>query len=91
LLNRNASSWLRKCQRCRVRSREAPFMPGENQEQKPCACTQGLLDMMRAAPTKRDWLRKTICPACKKEYWTNRETDYCFDCESRRSREAGVA
>jgi hypothetical protein len=65
--------------------------PRENQEQKPCACTQGFLDLVRAAPPKRDWLRKTTCPACKKEYWTNRETDYCFDCESHRSTEAGVA
>lgn len=46
---------------------------------------------MRAAPPKRDWLRKTICPKCKKEYWTNRDTDCCFDCESHRSMEASMA
>jgi hypothetical protein len=48
-------------------------------------------DIMRAAPLKRDWLRKATCPACKKDHWTNRETDYCFDCETDRSTEADVA
>lgn len=27
-------------------------------------------------------LRKLNCPVCGKEYWTNRETDLCVDCES---------
>lgn len=26
-------------------------------------------------------LRKMNCPVCRKEYWTNRETDVCMDCE----------
>jgi len=42
--------------------------------------------MMRAAPPKRDWLRKTTCPVCKKVFWTNRDTDYCFDCEPKASK-----
>jgi hypothetical protein len=48
-------------------------------------------DLLRTTRVKRDWFRKTTCPECKKEYRTNGETDYCFDCESHRSTEAGVA
>ena len=58
---------------------------------KACACASRTADLLRATRAKRDWLRKTTCPACKKECWTNRETDYCFDCESHRSTEEGVA
>jgi hypothetical protein len=36
---------------------------------------------MRVPPAKKDWLRKTTCPRCGKVYWTNKETDYCMDCE----------
>jgi hypothetical protein len=56
-----------------------------------CACATRTADPLRATRAERDWLRKTTCPECKKEYWTNREADYCFDCESHRSTEAGVA
>jgi len=36
---------------------------------------------MRAPPPKKDWLRKTTCLRCGKVYWTDKETDYCMDCE----------
>jgi hypothetical protein len=49
---------------------------------KACACASRTVDLLRATRLKRDWLRKATCPSCKKEYWTNRETDYCFNCES---------
>ena len=55
---------------------------------KQCACTSRMTDLLRATPAKRDPFRKTTCPNCNKEYWTNRETDYCFNCESNRSTEA---
>lgn len=29
-------------------------------------------------------LRKTTCEVCGKQYWTNRESNVCFDCESKR-------
>jgi NAD-dependent dihydropyrimidine dehydrogenase PreA subunit len=29
-------------------------------------------------------LRKTTCKKCGKVFWTNRESDLCFDCESKR-------
>ena len=28
-------------------------------------------------------LRKVKCPACGFEYWTNRDTDLCIDCEKK--------
>jgi len=56
-----------------------------------CACASRMADLLRATCAKRDWLRKTTCPECKKEYWTNRETDYCFDCESAAPSEAALA
>lgn len=56
-----------------------------------CACASRMADLLRATCAKRDWLRKTACPECKKEYWTNRETDYCFDCESVTPSEATLA
>jgi hypothetical protein len=27
-------------------------------------------------------LRHAECPSCGQEYWTNRETDFCMDCET---------
>jgi NAD-dependent dihydropyrimidine dehydrogenase PreA subunit len=33
-------------------------------------------------PDREDMIRKTVCPKCKKTYWTNRKTDVCFDCEN---------
>ncbi len=35
----------------------------------------------QAAVEDKDLLRKTVCPSCKKSYWTNRKTDVCIDCE----------
>jgi hypothetical protein len=58
---------------------------------KACAYASRTADLLRATRAKRDWLRKTTCPECKKEYWTNRETDYCFDCESVTPSEATLA
>jgi len=65
-------------------------MSQDDQERKTCACTSRFLDLMRAPPPKREWFRKTTCPNCKKVYWTNRESDYCFDCESRASTKGSV-
>jgi len=33
---------------------------------------------------KKDLLRKTTCTICGKQYWTNRTTNICFDCETKR-------
>jgi len=31
---------------------------------------------------EKDLLRKITCRKCGKTFWTNRESDLCFDCES---------
>jgi uncharacterized OB-fold protein len=49
---------------------------------KGCSCSAEYSDVMRAPPPKKDWLRKTTCPRCGKVYWTDKESDYCMDCES---------
>jgi len=38
---------------------------------------------MQPKPQKKSSLRKTTCPGCGREYWTNRNTDVCFDCEKK--------
>ena len=48
-----------------------------------CACTQKLLDLMRAGDTKKDLLRKVTCSKCGKVYWTNIDDDICFDCKEK--------
>lgn len=41
------------------------------------------MDLLRAYTRKQVDLRKAKCPSCGKEYWTNRDTDYCLDCEKK--------
>ena len=48
---------------------------------KPCACTQNIIDLLRAPVTKKDPLRQIMCAGCGKTIWVDRETKYCFDCE----------
>jgi uncharacterized protein with PIN domain len=53
-----------------------------------CSCAAGDLfaDLpleLRPRPQKRSSLREVTCPSCGKVYWTNRDTDLCFDCEKR--------
>jgi hypothetical protein len=59
----------------------------------PEACSR-LTDPFAAVPPellprerKRGSLRKVGRPVCGKEYWTNRETDLCLDCERSRAQE----
>jgi len=40
---------------------------------------------LQPQPKKKGSLRKVDCPACGKEYWANRETDLCLDCERSRA------
>lgn len=54
-----------------------------------CACVRDPYadlppEVRPAPPSPARGVRKTTCPGCGKVYWTNRETDWCFDCESRR-------
>jgi len=63
--------------------------PGESgaADEPACACVS---DPFVSLPpelrprTKRPagGLRKTVCPACGLDYWTNRATDRCIACEA---------
>ena len=54
----------------------------------PCPCSRDIWKYLppelRPKPAPRnepEGFRKVICPGCHKLFLTNRETDYCFDCE----------
>ncbi len=32
----------------------------------------------------KDMFRKTTCEVCGKQYWTNRKSNICFDCEAKK-------
>ena len=64
--------------------------PTKNEElEKPlCSC---LTDPFTSLPPElrprnldvMKGLRKVNCPSCGFEYWTNRDTDLCIDCEKK--------
>jgi len=56
----------------------------ESETTKGCACTQNLQDLLRAATQKNDLLRKVTCAGCGKVFWTNSDSDYCFDCAAKK-------
>lgn len=56
----------------------------ESNAKKECACTQNLRDLLRAYAPKKDPLRKIVCTECGKVFWTDRDTNYCFDCEAKK-------
>lgn len=52
----------------------------------PCNCAADpfaeLPPELRPQPVKAmKGLRKVTCPGCGTEFWTNRPTDLCIDCE----------
>lgn len=50
-----------------------------------CACTQNLLDMLRAAQTaKKTSLTKITCSDCGKVFCSNADRKLCFDCEAKK-------
>jgi len=55
--------------------------------EQPCDCLKDpfadLPPEVRPQTPKKSLLRKVTCPGCGREYWTNRDTDICFDCEKR--------
>jgi hypothetical protein len=57
--------------------------------EKPCGCMRdpfaALPPEMQPKQQKESSLRKTTCTGCGREYWTNRSTDICFDCEKTKS------
>jgi len=52
-----------------------------------CACNRdpfaGLPPEMRPRKDSMSGLRKVTCPVCGLNYWTNRDTDVCSDCEKK--------
>ena len=53
-----------------------------------CTCIQdpyaALPPEMRPKPkSEMAGLRKVKCPGCGFQYWTNRNTDLCFECEKK--------
>lgn len=56
-------------------------------EEKQCSCMRNpfanLPPEMRPKPQKKSSLRETTCTVCGLEYWTNRSTNVCFDCEKK--------
>jgi len=57
-----------------------------------CACNKdpfsGLPPEMRPHRDSMSGLRKVTCPSCGLNYWTNRGTDVCSDCEKKSARVA---
>ncbi len=59
----------------------------------PCSCNPdpfaGLPPEVRPkAEVRKSDLRQVTCPACGLEYWTNRATDVCLDCEKTEAKKA---
>jgi hypothetical protein len=55
-------------------------------QEASCSCIQdpfaSLPSELRPRPEpKKGGLRKLACPQCNQEYWTNRDTDVCIQCE----------
>ena len=64
--------------------------PNQNEElEKPlCSCMPDPFNNLppELRPRPKDvlsGLRKVKCPACGFDYWTNRDTDLCIDCEKK--------
>lgn len=63
--------------------------PDESSKKGPlCSCVQDpfadLPSELRPKPVEKfGGLRKVTCPGCRLEYWTNRKTDLCIECEKK--------
>lgn len=57
-------------------------------DKQGCSCGDLWRDLppeLRPKQKKASSLREARCPGCGRLFWTNRETDYCFDCEKQQS------
>ncbi len=57
-------------------------------DKQGCSCGDPWRDLppeLRPKQKKEGLLRRVSCRGCGRLFWTNRETDYCFDCEKQRS------
>jgi len=59
-----------------------------------CACIKdpfaGLPPEMRPRKDSMSGLRKVVCPVCGLNYWTNRSTDVCSECERKQPAQPSV-
>jgi small redox-active disulfide protein 2 len=59
-----------------------------------CACTKdpfaSLPPEMRPRKDSMSGLRKVVCPVCGLNYWTNRDTDVCSDCDKKQPAQPSV-
>lgn len=69
---------------------ETQTMDDEHNEAKMpmCTCNQDPFATLppKLRPRQRSWMddfRKVTCPECGFEYWTNRKTDLCAECEKK--------
>ncbi len=65
--------------------------PKIEQEEPICSCMSDPFSILppELRPRPKDvlsGLRKVACPVCGLEYWTNRDTDLCIDCEKKGAR-----
>jgi small redox-active disulfide protein 2 len=60
-----------------------------------CTCTKdpfaSLPPEMRPRKDTLSGLRKVVCPACGLNYWTNRDTDVCSDCERKQPAQSSAS
>jgi hypothetical protein len=65
-------------------------MPTDDSEKVAPICTcmrdgfAALPAELRPRAQKKGSLRRVTCPGCGLTYWTNRETDWCIECEKKR-------
>jgi hypothetical protein len=54
------------------------------EKKKPCQCTQKAVDLLKAlSPIKEGVLKEVKCKGCGKNFLTNFDTEYCYDCRKR--------
>ena len=53
------------------------------ENKQPCACVQNMRDFLMAGKGETSLIKRIECESCGKIVWVNRETKYCFDCETK--------
>lgn len=66
-------------------TKQTPQPENEESKKLDCSCSGDPFASLPPdqQPEKKSWkdhFRQVTCPACGKEYWTNKNTDLCSDC-----------
>ncbi len=76
--------------------KDKPDVPKTPEPGEPllCTCVKDLFSDLppELRPHQRSWndgFRKVTCPGCGLQYWTNRKTNLCVDCEEKGVRQPG--